>query len=75
MKNVVSKSTLEKRERAKPGFEKELNPDLIKMAMYYGFTVNVTNCFKGNEKGHVENRVKVLRNQTILSGIRIQESG
>jgi hypothetical protein len=31
--------------------------------MYYGFKINVTNCFKGNEKGHVENSVKVLRNQ------------
>ena len=43
--------------------EKELNPDLIKMSMYYGYTVNVTNCFAGNEKGHVESSVKVLRNQ------------
>jgi len=33
------------------------------MAMYYGFRINVTNCFRGNEKGHVENSVKVLRNQ------------
>lgn len=43
--------------------EKELNPELTKMAMYYGFTINVTNCFKGNEKGHAENSVKVLRNR------------
>ena len=43
--------------------EKELNEDLVKMSMYYGFKINVTNCFKGNEKGHVENSVKVLRNQ------------
>lgn len=55
MKNVVSKFIGKN--------EKELNPDLVKMSMYYGFQINVTNCFKGNEKGHVENSVKVLRNQ------------
>lgn len=55
MRNVVSKFI---------GInEKELNPDLMKMSMYYGFRINVTNCFRGNEKGHVENSVKVLRNQ------------
>jgi hypothetical protein len=43
--------------------EKELNPELVSMAAYYGYQINVTNCFKGNEKGHVENSVKVLRNQ------------
>jgi transposase len=43
--------------------EKELNDDLLKMSAYYGFKINVTNCFKGNEKGHVESSVKILRNQ------------
>jgi hypothetical protein len=43
--------------------EKELNEDLLKMSLYYGFRINVTNCFKGNEKGHVESSVKILRNQ------------
>jgi transposase len=43
--------------------EKELNEDLIKMSIYYGFRINVTNCFKGNEKGHVEGSVKIVRNQ------------
>jgi DNA-binding CsgD family transcriptional regulator len=43
--------------------EKELNGELIKMSMYYGFEINVTNCFKGNEKGHVESSVKILRNR------------
>jgi transposase len=43
--------------------EKELNDDLVKMSHYYGFKINVTNCFKGNEKGHVESSVKILRNQ------------
>lgn len=42
--------------------EKELNEDLIKMSMYYGFDINVTNCFSGNEKGHVEGSVKIIRN-------------
>jgi len=43
--------------------EKELNEDLVKMSMYYGFKINVTNCFKGNEKGAVEKSVDVLRNE------------
>lgn len=43
--------------------EKELNEDLIKMSIYYGFHINVTNCFSGNEKGYVESSVKILRNQ------------
>jgi transposase len=43
--------------------EKELNDDLLKMSAYYGYKINVTNCFKGNEKGHVESSVKILRNQ------------
>jgi transposase len=43
--------------------EKELNSELIKMSVYYGFEINVTNCFKGNEKGHVESSVKILRNR------------
>ena len=43
--------------------EKEPNEDLVKMSMYYGFQINVTNCFKANEKGHVERSVDVLRNQ------------
>jgi len=59
MKNVVSKFIGQG--------EKELNTDLVKMAAYYGFQINVTNCFKGNEKGHVESSVKFLRNK-IFSG-------
>ena len=42
--------------------EKTLNEDLIKMSIYYGFEINVTNCFSGNEKGHVEGSVKIIRN-------------
>jgi transposase len=55
MRNVVSKFIGKN--------EKELNEDLVKMSVYYGFRINVTNCFKGNEKGHVEKSVDVLRNQ------------
>ena len=55
MRNVVSKFIGKN--------EKELNEDLVKMSVYYGFRINVTNCFKANEKGHVEKSVDVLRNQ------------
>lgn len=41
--------------------EKELNAELIKLSLYYGFDINVTNCFSGNEKGTVEGRVKHVR--------------
>ena len=54
MRNVVSKFI---------GLnEKELNKDLLKLSIYYGFEINVTNCFSGNEKGTVEGRVKHIRN-------------
>ena len=43
--------------------EKELNTDLIAMSMYYGFTPNVTNCFRANEKGFVESSVRDVRNE------------
>jgi transposase len=53
MKNVVMKFIGKN--------EKELNGDLIKMSVYYGYKINVTNCFSGNEKGTVEKSVDVLR--------------
>ena len=43
--------------------EKQLNEDLIKLATYYGFVINVTNCFSGNEKGSVEEAVRFIRNK------------
>lgn len=55
MKNVVTKFIGRN--------EKQLNENLLSLANYYGFKINVTNCFKANEKGHVENSVKTLRNQ------------
>ena len=33
------------------------------MSLYYGFDINVTNAFSGNEKGYVEGSVKFLRNK------------
>lgn len=42
--------------------EKEINEDLLRLAAYYGFSVNVTNCFAGNEKGSVERSVEIVRN-------------
>ena len=45
MRNVVSKFIGKN--------EKELNEDLIKMSIYYGFDINVTNAFSGNEKGAI----------------------
>ncbi len=59
MRNVVSKFIGRN--------EKQLNQDLIKMSMYYGFNINVTNCYRGNEKGHVESSVKIIRNKAFAS--------
>lgn len=55
MKNVVKKFIGKN--------EKELNADLIKMSIYYGYKINVTNCFSGNEKGTVEKSVDVIRTE------------
>jgi len=43
--------------------KKQINPQLIKLAAYYGFELNVTNCYSGNEKGTVEGSVKHIRNR------------
>jgi len=59
MRNVVTKFI--------GRYEKELNQDLIKMSLYYGFHINVTNCFSGNEKGHVEGSVKIIRNHVFAT--------
>lgn len=50
--------------------EKELNPELLKLAAYYAFAVNVTNCFAGWEKGSVESSVKVVRNRAFATEYR-----
>lgn len=50
--------------------EKELNPELLKLASYYAFAVNVTNCFAGWEKGSVESSVKVVRNKAFAKEYR-----
>ena len=41
--------------------EKVLNEDLIRLSTYYKYRVITTNCFRGNEKGHVERSVEVIR--------------
>lgn len=43
--------------------EKELNNKLLALSNYYDFNINVTNCFSGNEKGHVEGSVRIIRNK------------
>ncbi|MCL1847944.1 MAG: IS21 family transposase [Coriobacteriia bacterium] len=50
--------------------DKELNGDLVKMSIYYGFSVNVTNCFAGNEKGFVESSVKEVRKEAFTRQYR-----
>ena len=62
MKNVVTKFI--------GRTEKQLNDDLIKMSLYYGFKINVTNCYSGNEKGHVEGSVKIIRNKVFATKYR-----
>jgi len=62
MKNVVTKFIGRN--------EKQLNEDLVKMSLYYGFRINVTNCFSGNEKGHVESSVKIIRNKVFAPRYR-----
>jgi len=47
--------------------QKELNEDLLKLASYYGFSINVTNCFAGNEKGSVERSVEIIRSAAFAS--------
>ena len=41
---------------------KVINEGLLSLAAYYGFRVVTTNVRAGNEKGSVENAVKVVRN-------------
>lgn len=43
--------------------EKELNEELLKMSLFYGFEPVVTNTYSGNEKGHVEKSVQVIRDR------------
>ena len=66
MKNVVSRFIGKN--------EKELNPDLIAMSTYYGFSPNVTNCFSGNEKGYVESSVRVTRKEVFAVRYRFDST-
>ena len=62
MKNVVTKFIGRN--------EKELNANLVAMSTYYGFALNVTNCFSGNEKGYVESSVKTVRKEIFTTRYR-----
>ncbi|MFI3173546.1 MAG: IS21 family transposase [Eubacteriales bacterium] len=53
--------------------EKELNANLLKLSMYYEFIINVTNCFSGNEKGHVEGSVKYIRNKVFAKHYQFKD--
>lgn len=55
MKNVVNRFLTQ--------HDKVINQEALNLAMYYGFEINTTNVRKGNEKGTVENGVKVIRNR------------
>jgi transposase len=59
MRNVVSKFIGKN--------EKLLNQELVQLSLYYGFNINVTNCFSGNEKGHVEGSVRYIRNKVFTT--------
>lgn len=50
--------------------EKILDDDLMRLSCYYGFKINTTNAFSGNEKGYVEGSVKFLRNQIFADNYR-----
>ncbi|WP_218775442.1 Mu transposase domain-containing protein [Mammaliicoccus sciuri] len=43
--------------------DKELNTELLKLSLFYGFEPVVTNTYSGNEKGHVEKSVQVIRDR------------
>ena len=62
MRNVVSKFIGKN--------EKQLNPKLLQLAMYYGFSINVTNCYAGNEKGCVERSVEIVRRSAFSKKIK-----
>lgn len=59
MRNVVSKFIGKN--------DKEINKKLLQTSLYYGFNINVTNCFSGNEKGHVEGSVRYIRSKVFTS--------
>src|SRR5690625_393842 len=55
MRNVVSRFLF--------NGKKDYNPELIKIANYYGFKIFTTNPYSGNEKGHVEQSGKNVRKE------------
>lgn len=60
MRNIVSQFI---------GREKVINLETLKMANFYQFKIRLTNCRKGNEKGHVEGSVDFIRKCTFINNI------
>lgn len=52
--------------------EKTINRELIKFANYYGFAIKTANVRKGNEKGTVEEAVKITRRQAFADKYRFE---
>jgi transposase len=52
--------------------KKEYNEDCINLALYYGYEINTTNVRSGNEKGSVEESVKVIRNRVFAKRYKFQ---
>lgn len=55
-----------------PNGEKLLTQSVINLALYYNFEINTTNIRKGNEKGSVENSVKVIRNYAFTKNYKFE---
>ncbi|WP_157777170.1 IS21 family transposase [Erysipelothrix larvae] len=53
-------------------YEKEINDDCLKLALYYNFEINLTNIRSGHEKGSVENSVKVIRNRVFAKDYKFE---
>lgn len=52
--------------------EKQLNENLLSLALFYQYEINVTNCFSGHEKGSVEGSVKFIRNKVFARRYRFE---
>ena len=52
--------------------ERELTDDLLKLSLYYGFEVRLTNPYSPHEKGHVENSVEKVRRKVFGTKYRFK---
>jgi transposase len=57
------------------GSEKEPTEALLKLATYYSFDFRFCNIRKGNEKGHVENGVKVIETKVFSRNLEFETLG